>query len=283
MSRKALGKGLSALLGSVDTSTGSLRDIPLEDISPNPFQPRVLFDQGELKQLASSIARQGVIQPITVRATTGNGYEIISGERRWRASKLAGLSTVPALVRSADQAESLELALVENLQRKNLNPMESAQAYQRMISEFQLTQEQVAERVGKDRSSVANIVRLINLPVVVQDHIHADRLTLGHAKVLLSLSDRPDLQTAMAQQAILEGLSVRQLEAVVRGQQSGSKEKPAPSARAREIQSQLNDHLAAAVVVTEGKRSGRIEIRYRGDAQRDRLVKQLLNATPITP
>jgi len=279
--RQALGKGLDALLGSADTTNGSLRDIPLGEITPNPFQPRVVFDSSELQQLAASIGRQGVLQPITVRKRPEGGYELISGERRWRASKLANCNTVPALIRDASHAESLELALVENIQRKNLNPMESAQAYQRMINEFHLTQEQVATRVGKDRSSVANVVRLLNLPIVVQDHIQADRLSLGHAKVLLSLGDRPDLQVSMAQRTIIEGLSVRQLEATVGRQQVGKSPKPAKSPRAQDIEDRLNARLGAAVMVTEGKRTGRIEIRYRGDAQRDKLVKLLLDeSTP---
>jgi ParB family chromosome partitioning protein len=279
--RQALGKGLGALLGAADTANGSLRDIPLGEIVPNPFQPRVVFDSTELQQLASSIERQGVLQPITVRKRPEGGYELISGERRWRASKLAAQETVPALIRDADHAESLELALVENLQRKDLNPMESAHAYQRMINEFHLTQEQVATRVGKDRSSVANVVRLINLPVAVQDHIQADRLSLGHAKVLLSLGDRPDLQVAMAQRTIIEGLSVRQLEAAVGRQQAGPSRKPTKSLQAQDIEDRLNARLGTAVMVTEGKRTGRIEIRYRGDAQRDKLVKMLLDgATP---
>ncbi len=275
-SRQALGKGLEALLGSVDTATGTLRSIPLDEVVPNPYQPRVVFDETELKELAESIERQGVLQPITVRNSASGGYELISGERRWRASKLAGRETIPALVRDAGKAESLELALVENIQRKNLNPIESAQAYQRMITEFHLTQEQVAARVGKERSSVANTVRLINLPEEVQGHIQADRLSMGHAKVLLSLAKRPDMQVNLARRCVAEGLSVRQLEAAI-SRQRQSPPNPLPkSPETSDIETRLNRHLGARVSLSEGKRTGRIEIRYKGKDERDRLIKLLL-------
>lgn len=274
--RQALGKGLGALIGSVDTATGTLRDLPLADISPNPYQPRVVFDEAGLAELADSIARQGVLQPVTVRQNPKGGYELISGERRWRASKLAGRDAIPALIRNADRAESLELALVENLQRKNLNPMESALAYQRLITEFHLTQEQVAARVGKERSSVANIVRLINLPAPVQGHIHEERISLGHAKVLLALADRPDLQVNLAGRVVADGLSVRQLEAVVARQQTPPTPKPRKPADLRDLEARLKARLGTAVAVTEGKRSGRIEIRYKGPEQRERLITRLL-------
>ncbi|MBI5137365.1 MAG: ParB/RepB/Spo0J family partition protein [Nitrospirae bacterium] len=274
--RQALGKGLGALIGSVDTATGTLRDLPLADISPNPYQPRVVFDEAGLAELADSIARQGVLQPVTVRQNPKGGYELISGERRWRASKLAGRDAIPALIRDADRAESLELALVENLQRKNLNPMESALAYQRLITEFHLTQEQVAARVGKERSSVANIVRLINLPAPVQGHIHEERISLGHAKVLLALADRPDLQVNLASRVVADGLSVRQLEAVVARQQTPPAPKPRKPADLRDLEARLKARLGTAVAVSEGKRSGRIEIRYKGPEQRERLIARLL-------
>ena len=274
--RQALGKGLEALLGSIDTESGELREIPLDDISPNPYQPRLVFDDADLKELAASIRQQGILQPVTVRRRAEGGFELISGERRWRASRLAGLANIPALVRDADNAEALELALIENLQRKDLNPVESAQAYQRLTNEFHLTQEQVAARVAKERSSVANYLRLLNLPMEVQDHIQADRLSMGHAKVLLGLP-RPDLQVNLGRRVILERLSVRQLENIIQRMKAGTAA-PAPrSAEAADLENRLHQHLGARVVVTEGKRSGRIEIRYRNREERERITRRLLS------
>jgi len=278
MHRQALGKGLEALLGSVDTATGTLKEIPIEEISPNPYQPRTVFDDGDLAALATSIRRQGVLQPVTVRPRPGGvGYELIAGERRWRAARLAGLATVPALVRKTENVESLELALVENLQRRDLSPVEAAQAYQRLISEFRLTQEEVARRVGKDRSSVANTIRLLNLPMEVQDHLQADRITLGHAKVLLG-AGAADVQGRLARRVILERLSVRQLEAIVaRARQKPAVPAPAPP-DVVEAEGRLARRLGTRVTVREGKRSGRIEIRYGGRQERERLLALLLGA-----
>ncbi|MDH4229499.1 MAG: ParB/RepB/Spo0J family partition protein [Nitrospirota bacterium] len=290
--RQALGKGLDALLGNLDRASASLRDIPLEQIVPNPYQPRTVFDDTELQGLADSIARQGVLQPVTVRQS-GTGYELISGERRWRAARMAGLATVPALVRAGDNLEALELALVENLQRADLNPMESAQAYQRMLVEFGLTQEQVASRVGKERSSVANAVRLLNLPLEVQDHVQAGRISVGHAKVILS-APGADAQCALAKRVIDEQLSVRQLEAVCSGSATpaaipalapatGRHPAPLPSRGGAAttdlgLQTDLARRLGVRVTVRDGKRSGRIEIRYSGPEERARLVALLLGA-----
>jgi len=276
MHRQALGKGLEALLGSVDTATGTLREIPLDEISPNPYQPRTVFDDGDLAALAGSIRRQGVLQPVTVRLRSeGPGYELIAGERRWRAARLAGLTTLPALVRQTEPVESLELALVENLQRRDLSPVEAAQAYQRLISEFRLTQEEVARRVGKDRSSVANTIRLLNLPMEVQDHLQAERISLGHAKVLLG-AGTADVQARLARRVILERLSVRQLEAVLARARQAPAEAPPTPPEVAEAQARLARHLGTRVQVREGKRSGRIEIRYGGRQERERLMALLL-------
>ncbi len=279
MSRQALGRGLEALLGSVDTASSTLRDIPVAEISPNPYQPRVVFDDHDMKQLADSIRRQGVLQPVTVRTRPDGGFELIAGERRWRATQQAGLATIPALVRETDNVESLELALVENLQRKDLNPMEAAQAYQRFITEFGLTQEEVSRRVGKDRSSVANSVRLLNLPMEVQDHLQTERISAGHAKVLLGIAGA-DRQVTLAQQVVLERLSVRQLEDVVNRVRAATTRsaRPAPSPEAEQLASRLTARLGTAVAIKEGKRGGRIEIRYTGRGERERLIAQLMDA-----
>lgn len=279
MSRQALGKGLEALLGSVDTANSTLREIPVAEISPNPYQPRVVFDDHDLKQLADSIRRQGVLQPVTVRSRADGGFELIAGERRWRATQRAGLPTIPALVRETDNVESLELALVENLQRRDLNPMEAAQAYQRFITEFGLTQEEVARRVGKDRSSVANSVRLLNLPMEVQDHLQTERISAGHAKVLMGVGGA-DRQVSLAQQVVLESLSVRQLEDVVNRVRAAATRstRPTPSPEAEQLASRLADRLGTAVAIKEGKRGGRIEIRYTGRGERERLIAHLMDA-----
>lgn len=277
MHRQALGKGLEALLGSVDTATGTLKEIALDEISPNPYQPRTVFGDGDLKELAGSIRRQGLLQPVTVRRRDGDGggYELIAGERRWRAARMAGLATIPALVRETENVGSLELALVENLQRRDLNPVEAAQAYQRLISEFRLTQEEVARRVGKDRSSVANTIRLLNLPLEVQDHLQAERITLGHAKVLLG-AGRSEAQARLAQRVILERLSVRQLEGIVARTRQAPAAPYAPPPELLAAQERLTGHLGTRVTLREGKRSGRIEIRYGGPKERDRLLSRLL-------
>jgi len=276
MHRQALGKGLEALLGSIDSASGTLKEIALDDIVPNPYQPRVVFDDGDLKDLAASIRRRGLLQPVTARrAPDGSGYELIAGERRWRAARIAGLASIPALVRQSENVESLELALVENLQRRDLGPMEAAQAYQRLISEFRLTQEEVARRVGKDRSSVANSVRLLNLPMEVQDHLQAGRLTPGHAKVLLGV-DPADHQVALARRVLIERLSVRQLEEVIARAGRRSAAPPPKSRKAVALEQRLGEHLATRVTVHEGKRAGRIEIRYSGAQERERLVARLL-------
>jgi ParB family chromosome partitioning protein len=279
MPRQALGKGLEALLGSVDTATGTLKEIALDEISPNPYQPRTVFGDGDLKELAGSIRRQGVLQPVTVRRRDGaGGYELIAGERRWRAARMAGLATIPALVRETENVGSLELALVENLQRRDLNPVEAAQAYQRLISEFRLTQEEVARRVGKDRSSVANTIRLLNLPLEVQDHLQAERITLGHAKVILG-AGRSEAQVRLAQRVILERLSVRQLEGIVARARQVPAAPHAPPPELVAAQERLTSHLGTRVTLREGKRSGRIEIRYGGPKERDRLLARLLGQT----
>lgn len=276
MSRQALGKGLEALLGSVDTATSTLRNLPVEEISPNPYQPRIVFDDHDLSELSDSIRLQGVLQPVTVRSRVDGGYELIAGERRWRAARQAGLATIPALVRETEAVESLALALVENLQRRDLNAMEAAQAYQRLLSEFCLTQEQVAEKVGKDRSSVANTLRLLNLPMEVQDHIQAGRITLGHAKVLLGVSGS-DRQMELARRVMLENLSVRQLEAAISHARPRSAAPRPLSEEGEFLRSQLAERLGTRVNLSEGKRGGKIEIRYTSAEERDRITSLLVD------
>src|SRR5262245_54541618 len=184
--RHGLGRGLGALLGPTPEAASGAIEVPIDTISPNPKQPRKDFNDNSLRELASSLRRSGLLQPVVVRRL-GDGYQLIVGERRWRAAKLAGLTHVPAIVREATDGDSLELALVENLLREDLNPMEEAEAYHRLLGEFNWTQEELAQRVGRDRSSVANCVRLLNLPAAIQADLRSGRLTMGHARALLAL------------------------------------------------------------------------------------------------
>ncbi|MDH5526375.1 MAG: ParB/RepB/Spo0J family partition protein [Nitrospirota bacterium] len=286
MTRQALGKGLGALLGSIDRESGTLRELAHSDIQPNPHQPRQTFDEAGLSELAASLIEHGMLQPVTVRPLGDGRFELIAGERRWRAAAIAGLSVIPALVRETSDLSTLEMALVENIQRADLNPMESAQAYQRLIVEFGLTQEQVARRVGKDRSTVANAVRLLNLPVAVQEMVESGALSTGHAKVLLGLASPEQDAPALARHVAAEGLSVRDLERMLASPQPlpNAPHAPAPkAARAADtpahiadLQARLARYFGAEVTLKEGKRAGRIEIRYRSPEERARLTGLLL-------
>src|SRR5215467_6623266 len=212
--RKALGRGLSALLGTPDLETEQLREIDIERILPNAQQPRKTFDEESLNELANSIRTHGVVQPIVVRPLEEGFFQLIAGERRWRASQRAGLIKVPAVVRESDEHDALEIALIENLQREDLNPIEEAQAYERLIMEFGLTQEEVSQAVGKNRATIANMLRLLRLPPEVQQWLRENKLTTGHAKALLSLSDLSAMLDA-AKKIIQGNYSVRQAEMFV--------------------------------------------------------------------
>ena len=242
---RGLGKGLSAILGNIQsadalrspvaytskpaadgkTDTGATADvirIPVNLIEPNPFQPRLSFDMEELEGLAASIRALGLITPITVRRRSDGRYQIISGERRYRACQMAGMTEVPAYVRDADDQGMLEMAIVENIQRSNLDPIEIALSYQRLMDECQLTQEVMAERLGRNRSSVANQIRLLKLPVKVQHDLKVGQISVGHAKVLLSIDD-PDVQVKLCDLVIRTGMNVRQLEQKVKALMEGGK------------------------------------------------------------
>ena len=251
---RGLGKGLSAILGNIqsaddlrspvaysskpaageNTAAGATADvvrIPVNLIEPNPFQPRLSFDMEELEGLAASIRTLGLITPVTVRRRADGRYQIISGERRYRACQMAGLTEVPAYVRDADDQGMLEMAIVENIQRSNLDPIEIALSYRRLMDECQLTQEVMAERLGRNRSSVANQIRLLNLPVKVQHDLKVGQISVGHAKVLLSIDD-PDVQVKLCDLVIRTGMNVRQLEQKVKSlMESG---KPSPGAKRQE-------------------------------------------------
>ncbi|MDF2875674.1 MAG: spo0J, partial [Sporomusa sp.] len=218
MSKRGLGRGLDALFGSpasVETSGETdTNEITIKDIVPNPHQPRQEFDEEALAELAQSIKQHGVIQPVIVRKTL-SGYELVAGERRWRASQLAGLKQIPAVVRDYTDAEMMEIALIENLQRQNLNPIEEAMAFRRLMEEFGLTQEEVAQKIGRSRSMIANIVRLLNLQPEIRDFVSRGTLSMGQARPLLAL-EIPELQLEAAKQIVEEDLSARDSEELVR-------------------------------------------------------------------
>lgn len=214
--RSGLGKGLSSLIPADVTTEGAVyREIDVNDVVPNRYQPREHFDEETLAALTASVTEVGVIQPIVVRETDGGGYELIAGERRWRAAKRANLPAIPALVRGADDLSSLETAVVENLHRQDLNALEEAAAYQQLIEDFSLTQDEVATRVGRSRSAVANTIRLLQLPPTVQRLVIEDQISAGHARALLSTPDRSE-QEQLAKRIVAEGLTVRQVEELLR-------------------------------------------------------------------
>ena len=277
LQRKALGRGLSELLGTPDLEPRQFREIDVDRIIPNPSQPRKLFDDSALDDLAASIREHGVVQPVVVRALPDGVYELVAGERRWRASQKAGLLKMPALVRVAEEHQSLEIALVENLQREGLNPVDEAQAYQRLISEFGLTQDEVARRVGKSRASVANMLRLLKLPPEIQQWLLEGRLTTGHAKALLSIAD-PDAMISSAREMMRGKLSVRQAEALARGgDRLGASSRPAdPNVRAAVME--LERALGTRVTLRERGGKGRIEIHFHSQDELDRLYGGLLSA-----
>jgi ParB family chromosome partitioning protein len=281
MMKRALGRGLGALLPPLAESEGGARllDLPVDGLIPNPEQPRKVFRDEALDELANSIRSTGVLQPIVVRPR-GDRYEILVGERRWRAAKQAGLARVPALVRDASDADALEFALVENLLREDLNPMEQADAYQRLLGEFGWTQEELARRIGKDRSSVANVLRLRRLPPEIQEDLRGGRLTMGHARALLGL---PTVAAQLrARQEILAGRwSVRTTEAGVRR----ARRSPSRAGRRRPpeveaLEETFRQALGTRVRVIGSLTRGRVELSYRSSEELERLHEQLVGSGP---
>jgi ParB family chromosome partitioning protein len=253
---------------------------PIEEIYPSPEQPRKRFAEAELEELALSIRAHGVIQPLIVRGRPGGGYFLIAGERRWRASQRAGQHHVPVVVQEVTDREAFERALVENVQRADLNAIEEAEAYQRLVDDYQYTQEQIAQRVGKDRSTVTNSLRLLRLPPGVRGMVEEGRLSMGHARALLALESPADIE-ATARQVVAQSLSVRATEALVRKRQAGDGAEPAPrtkekNASVRDLESRLTRSLGAQVQLQEDSRGkgGRIEIRYQDLDDLDRLLER---------
>lgn len=279
MKRKALGKGLSALLPDPEPSAGeeATLNVSPDRLEPNPFQPRALMEPARLEELAASIRESGMIQPLLVRRS-GPHYQIIAGERRWRAAQRLGLATVPVVVRDVPDHRLLELALVENIQREELSPLEEAQAFQRLHDEFRLTQEDVARKVGRDRSTVANTLRLLRLPAEVKEMIAAGRLDAGHGRALLAL-ERAEDQLSLAREAARRGLSVREVERRVTLQRAPRRSRPGhrdPNTRAAE--ERLRAALGTRVQIVRRGRSGTLRIAFAGEGELQRLYELLLRA-----
>lgn len=279
--QKGLGRGLGALIDdfSVSEQSGNVTTLPLQKVEPNPRQPRRVFDEEELQALSESIAAHGIVQPLAVR-DEGNGYYmIIAGERRWRAARLAGLDEVPVVVIDADDRTVMELALVENLQRQDLNPMEEAEGYQVLMDEYGLTQEQTAERVGKSRPAVANALRLLALPEEVRDLVESGALSAGHARAVLSLPSEKMQKTA-AQKILALRLSVRQAEAMCKRMSAEKKPEKAKSILTvdyvGECEKALTKQLSRKVKIVNGKRKGRFELEFYGQDDLQRLYDALL-------
>lgn len=293
--RKALGKGLHSLLptrkpalpGAVRDESALARDVhrlPIEQISPNPNQPRRDFDQAALLELTQSIERDGIIQPIIVRSLGGHNFQIIAGERRWRAARMAHLTEVPVIVRTADDQEVLELAIVENIQREDLNPIELAIAFQRMATELGLSHEQIGQKTGKERTTVTNAVRLLQLPTEIRDLIAARQLSPGHARALLKFDDA-QLQQEIAHRCIKEGWSVRQIEEFTRPKEIDVKPKPKRpeptlDPNVRFAVSELERTLGTKVRVVEGRAGkGRIEIEYYSPDDLSRIYDLIVESS----
>ena len=279
MHRKALGKGLEALIpGAVATEVAEppqsgTRDVRVEEIATNPFQPRTRFDDQGIRELADSIKSTGIIQPIVVRRGPDGGYQLIAGERRLRASALAGRNTVPAIVREADDREMLELALIENVQREDLNPIDEARGYQAVLTQVGLTHDEVSQRVGKHRSAITNSLRLLGLPPEVQEMVSRGTLTAGHARAVLALPSPGD-QLAAARYVQSKGFSVRRTEALVqrklRRQSSRSRSRPI---EITDIENRLQQRFATRVTVRMGRKGGRVEFEFYSREDLERLLE----------
>ena len=283
MEKKALGRGLDALLPPIKKlasmpESQDVQHLRVDAIVPNRYQPRQAFPLQGLEELSASLKQSGLLQPILVRRKGDGIYELISGERRWRAAKEAGLETIQSVIRNCGDEESVILALVENLQRADLNPMEMARAYHRMMNEFGLTQDIIAQRVGCERSSIANVVRLINLPSEIQQLIETNQLSMGHAKVILGLPNQNE-QLRVAQLVVSKVLSVRETEKLIEvspvAKKRGTKElRRTPWS---DVEERLQKRLGTKVIIQKGRRGGKIVIHYFSAPELDGILETLLN------
>ncbi len=281
-----LGRGLGALIptGTVAEQAGGLAEIPTSDIRPNPQQPREHFDEEALASLADSVREVGLLQPVLVRAAESGGFELIAGERRWRAARRVGLPTIPAIIRVADDATMLQHAIVENVQREELNPLEEAAAYQQLIEDFALTHDEVATRVGKSRVTITNTLRLLQLPPSIQRFVKDGSLRMGHARALLGTPDR-SFQELLARRVVAEDLSVREVEEAIRDRE-GDPTKPTserPAAKTTrlhppgllELEELLGDYLDTRVRIAMGPRHGRVQIEFANLEDLERIYRAM--------
>jgi len=271
VNRKALGKGINALIPNFETEvpastpTSGMVELLIDEISPGDTQPRKDFNDEKLKELEDSIRENGVIQPIVVQKQ-GEGYEIICGERRWRASRKAGLKKIPAVIREVSNTQSLKMALIENIHRQDLNPIEEAQAYKRLSHEFGLTQEVIAKQVGKNRATVANYLRLLKLSKAFQDDLITGQLTMGHARAMLSLETEAEMEEAR-REVLKKNMNVRQIESYIQAKKSTAGEKPKAKVDRKDIfikdlEKQFERHLGTKVEITPGKKGGKLVVLY---------------------
>lgn len=288
MAKRGLGKGLDALIGSAAQAEGQrLEEIPVKDIRPNPRQPRKKFDESSLDQMVKSIEAFGIVQPVIVRSV-GAEFELIAGERRWRAAREAGLEKIPAIIKQSTETDSLEIALIENLHRYDLNGIEEANAYQQLLEDFAITHEELSRRVGKSRAAITNTLRLLQLPAGIQKSVMDEQISTGHAKALLALQEDPDAQAALAARIVEEGLSVREVEDLARGEveqavATSDTDPPAVRSAAKpplpeEMQGMiaaLQDILDTRVKGSMGKRKGKLVIEFRNLGELRRIFEKL--------
>jgi ParB family transcriptional regulator, chromosome partitioning protein len=285
MNRKALGKGINALIPdfeiglpepgvSDEQGTIQTRELLIDEISPNRFQPRKYFDDDKLEELVTSISENGILQPVVVQKSD-TGYELVAGERRWRASKKAGLKKIPAMIREVSDTKALELAIIENIHRQDLNPIEEAEAYKRLAEDFSLTQEMIAEKVGKSRAAIANILRLLNLSRNIQENLISGKLSMGHARALLGLENNGQMH-AMCQEILKQGLTVRQTESKVNRLKKPEMLKLASSMKKknifiRDLEKELERKLGTKVEVSPKKTGGKLVVSYYSDDDLERI------------
>ncbi|SHM18204.1 chromosome partitioning protein, ParB family [Caldanaerovirga acetigignens] len=281
MSKKGLGKGLGALIPMIDEKDeGSIQEVDIEEIKPNKMQPRKDFDEEKIRELASSIKEHGVLQPVILRKAK-EGYELVAGERRWRAAKLAGIKKIPAVVKNLTDAEVMQIALIENLQREDLTPMEEAMAYKRLMEEYGMTQEELASKIGKSRSQIANTVRLLNLESEIQEMINQKKITAGHARAILAIED-PKERIKIAKKIIEENMSVRETEEVIKrisiksGKTMRKNNKNEINPALIHVAEQLQRALGTKVRIKGSERRGRIEIEYYSEDELERILEVIV-------
>ena len=276
---KGLGKGLDALIANMEVSKEEVvQEIAIKNLRPNPYQPRKTFQKEAIEELKNSIKQHGILQPLIVRKSTIKGYEIVAGERRYRAAKEANLKSVPAVVREFNDRQMMELALLENLQREDLNPVEEGAAYQSLLRNLDITQEELAKRMGKSRPHIANHIRLLSLPAQIQEYITQGKLSMGHGRALLSLKVKKDIKP-LADKVIKENLNVRQLEGIIQNLNENvsreTKRTPSKDIFIQEKENHLRERFGTTVTIKQNKKRGKIEIEFFSNEDLERLLEIL--------